>query len=1006
MALQERGVRLVVENQSAFNAALAASNAAVNTLGTTSAGTARDIDTLTNRITFQQRTLGVLQQELAQTAAKYGEGSTQAQRKQIAVDKLTTSIAKDEAALAQLQAQENAAAASSNQLAGGLDKAGKSGNKFGEVMTGALRAVGQFAVQAMAQAARAVASFVANSIKGAGDFEQGMNVLQAQSGATAAQMDKISAKAKELGADLTLPATSAIDAGTAMLELSKGGLDVDQSMDAAKGTLQLAAAAETDVATAANIATGALSAFGLEGNKAGYIADLLTNAANKSRASIGDVAQGFQQAAFRFKSAGQGADDLSASLTVLIQAGLGGSDAGTALQNAVARLQGPTDKAAKLMAELGINVYDANGNMLPMEKIIGVLQKGLGGMTQQERNAALQTIFLSDGMKAMIPLLDAGADGFAKTKAEMNEQGAAAKIAGAQMKGLNGAAAGLMSQLETLALNGVQPLLPLLTALLTRGAELAGQWTSSVGPAMQTTIEFLLAAADVIETGAVPALYALSAATVIYALTNLPSMIAALGTATAAIIANGAAMLAAAGPFAVIAGAIAMVMIKYKQLDDQLKSVADRVLAGNKAYQESVSALEAYDQASETIQEGARGQAEALRQLQDEQRGALEQYTLHRAAYEQFDVASGQTAASLQAERDAINQRTTAIQQGTAALNGQIETYQHVHDTDAIEDVRLMRDAHDDLGGAVQDNVIDYEKLNGEIEKVTEDGAKAIRSYVDTAIELSAKLVESIQKGNKEQTADAAKNYSEQTAAAKAAIGEQLIAFTVAQAEMKGTNQETTNAIISQIEKEFGIAGDMSRTTFTQMENDISTAMENGGGAIDGLGGQLRGRTDDAIKMKEKMDALATEYRAELVHNFEEGLITIDELKEGLAKIPADVYSEVHVHTEYTSSGEPPRSGGSETRHNAAGGPVEMGQRYMVGEFGPEQFVPWTNGQIIPNSKIAPPAQPQQIINVPRPQVIIMQPASTTTNYTTNNNRGGDGGISSDHLFALLGSRG
>ena len=415
------------------------------------------------------------------------------------------------------------AARATDAFFGGLSRGAGASGAFGEVITGALRRVGEVAVDALGQAAQATAGFLKDSLAVAGDFEQTMNVLGATSGATAADLEKVHDKAVALGADLSLPATSANDAAQAMLELSKAGMTVNQAMDAAKGTLQLAAAAETDAATAAQIMSGALNAFELPASDAVRIADLLAAGANASSASMTDLSQGLQQAGFAFHAAGLPAEDLVTSLAALTNVGLTGSDAGTALKNAMMRLMNPTDKAAGLMAQLGFNAYDAQGKMKSWPQIIHDLNKALDGMTEEQRNAALGTIFLSDGMKAMIPLLNLGDEGFAKLKKSVTEQGAAAKVAQAQMQGWNGAVAGLQSQIETLQLIIGEKFLPLLTPLAQQAAVVAGQFTTfaqtflNLVPAIQasdqpiqTFLQALGIAASSVIPGAGTALIALA----------------------------------------------------------------------------------------------------------------------------------------------------------------------------------------------------------------------------------------------------------------------------------------------------------------------------------------------------------------------------------------------------------------------------------------------------------------------------------------------------------------
>jgi TP901 family phage tail tape measure protein len=338
---------------------------------------------------------------------------------------------------------------------------------FQAAMTGAFTAVASAAIEMAAQATQAISGFVTDGIEAAGNFEQSLSVLKATAGATDDEMQAVSEMAFQLGNDMSLPASSATDASDAILELVKSGLSLKDAMAAAKGTLLLATAAETDAGNAAQITAGILNAFNMEGEEAAKIVDMLAAAAGAGAGEISDYALGFQQAGGLFFAAGQDADALAASLQVLIKNGMTGSDAGTALKNTMMALQKPTDQAAKLMESLGVNVYDSQGNMKPFNQIIGIFNEKMFGMTQEQKNAALGTIFLSDGMKAMIPLLNEGQAAFeARTKA-VNESGKAQELANAQTEGFKGAQAALANAVETLQLAIGMKLLPVLTELFT-----------------------------------------------------------------------------------------------------------------------------------------------------------------------------------------------------------------------------------------------------------------------------------------------------------------------------------------------------------------------------------------------------------------------------------------------------------------------------------------------------------------------------------------------------------
>lgn len=304
------------------------------------------------------------------------------------------------------------------------------------------------------------------------DYQSALNLMQAVSGATAEQMARVADTAKALGADMSLPATSAADAATAMVELAKAGLSVEQAMAAAKGVLQLSAAGNLSNAAAAEIAANALNAFSLSGERATDVANLLAAAANASSAEVTDVAAAMRMASAVFASAGVPIESLVAAIGQMANAGIKGSDAGTSLKQMLLSLQAPSDKAKNLMAELGITIYDAQGVMLPFAQIIEQFSTKLGALSQEERNAALATIFGSDAVRAANIVLMQGVDAHNQMLEAVTRQGAAAELAGARMKGLAGALQGLQSQLETVLLEVAEPFLNMIEAWVRGLAEL------------------------------------------------------------------------------------------------------------------------------------------------------------------------------------------------------------------------------------------------------------------------------------------------------------------------------------------------------------------------------------------------------------------------------------------------------------------------------------------------------------------------------------------------------
>lgn len=360
-------------------------------------------------------------------------------------------------------------------------------------------------------AAAAVVGGFKAIIGAAGDYEQSLNTFQAVSKANARQMADVSKLAKQLGRDITLPATSAKDAALAMTELAKGGLTVKDSMAAAKGVLQLSAAAQVDVGEAAKVTAKALNAFGLSGKDATRVADVLANAASKSTGEISDFALGLQQSSAVAKSWGLSLNENTAALMQLAQAGVVGSDAGTSFKQMLQSLNATTKPARAQMEALGVSVFDASGKFVGMRSVIEQFTKGLAGATEEQQKTALKVIFGSDAVRAANILLTEGVGAYDKYVKATQQQGAAADLAKAKMKGFNGAMESFKSSVETLAITVGEKLLPILTPAIRRAAEWVGgleqneQAMGKVKAIVETTSSVVATFADWVKKGATAA---------------------------------------------------------------------------------------------------------------------------------------------------------------------------------------------------------------------------------------------------------------------------------------------------------------------------------------------------------------------------------------------------------------------------------------------------------------------------------------------------------------------
>ncbi|KFI70488.1 phage tail tape measure protein [Bifidobacterium longum] len=303
----------------------------------------------------------------------------------------------------------------------------------------------------MTTAGLAVAAFGVAAVKMAADFDQQMSTVQANTGATSAQMGQLRAAAIEAGASTVYSATESADA---INELGKAGLSTSDILSGGlSGALNLAASDGMAVGDAAELMATTLKQFNLTGAESTQVADALAAGAGKAVGSANDLGLALNQAGLVANSMGVSMQETTGTLAAFANAGMIGSDAGTSLKTMLQRLASPTDKAQSLMDELGINVYDANGKFIGLAGAAGQLQNGLSGLSQQERNAALNTIFGADAVRAANVLYEEGAEGIDGWTKAVSQSGYAADLAAKKNDNLKGDLENLGGSMESLMIS-------------------------------------------------------------------------------------------------------------------------------------------------------------------------------------------------------------------------------------------------------------------------------------------------------------------------------------------------------------------------------------------------------------------------------------------------------------------------------------------------------------------------------------------------------------------------
>lgn len=287
------------------------------------------------------------------------------------------------------------------------------------------------------------------------------------------EMEDLRQLAIQSGQDTVFSAT---DAGNAITELAKGGLtEADIKAGALKTTMDLAASSGMDLGEAANVVVQAMGAFGLSANESAEAANALAGAAAASSTDVEPLTQALAQCSAGAKNAGWSIQETTAVLARFADAGIEGSDAGTSLKTMLQRLAAPTDSAATMIEQLGIQTRDSNGDLLGASEIAEELQNKLGGLDSASRDAALSTIFGSDAMRAATVMMDSGTEGIQKYINAANDQEAAQRLANSQMSDGSRAIEELKGSLETAAIQIgdtlapiVQKVAELITALVNK----------------------------------------------------------------------------------------------------------------------------------------------------------------------------------------------------------------------------------------------------------------------------------------------------------------------------------------------------------------------------------------------------------------------------------------------------------------------------------------------------------------------------------------------------------
>lgn len=281
-------------------------------------------------------------------------------------------------------------------------------------------------------------------------FEAGMNEVQAISGASGKDLEKLSAKAKQMGATTKFSAT---ESATALKYMAMAGWKTNQMVSGLSGVMNLAAASGEDLGTVSDIVTDSMTAFGLKAKDSGHFADVLAKASSSSNTNVAMMGETFKYVAPLAGSMKYSIEDTATAIGLMANAGIKGSQAGTSLRSIITRLVKPPKDAATALNALGISTTKADGSMKPLRETMAELREKFSGLTESQKASYASSIAGQEAMSGLLAIVNASDSDFNKLqKAIDNSSGAAKKQADVMNNNLQGALYDLGSVAESVGI--------------------------------------------------------------------------------------------------------------------------------------------------------------------------------------------------------------------------------------------------------------------------------------------------------------------------------------------------------------------------------------------------------------------------------------------------------------------------------------------------------------------------------------------------------------------------
>ena len=731
------------------------------------------VESLNKQLSAHKRRLEVLKERYKTVTAEEGKFGSGAIRTKTDINNEEAALKNCEAELGRYARKLEMAGGDASDFAAEIAKTNQEVTQSTDgytVMKGALASLVADGIRLAIDAFREFGEAV---FEAGSSFEAGMSEVEAISQATTAEMEQLTAKAVEMGQTTKFTATEAAEG---LKYMALAGWDTESMLSGIGGVMDLAAASGEDLGRTSDIVTDALTAMGYSADQSTHLADVLAQTAANSNTTIDKMGETFKYVAPVIGTMGYTMEDAAVATGLMANAGIKGSQAGTTLRSVITRLAAPPKTAAAAIENLGIQMSDANGEMIPMRDLINQLREKFSGLTKEEKAANAKAIAGQYAMAGFLSIVDSTDESVEKlTEAIDHSAGAAAAMADTMMDNVNGQLTLLKSNIESKFIgvfqkaggkikSGIKEINGAINDLdwdsIGNGiAELTSQFFGFVTMLINNsgTIISVLKTIGAVMLGVFAVSKYASFLTfldqVIYAFGSLQSILSVIAATEA-----GAALASILTPVGLlttaIGGVTAAIIMMGKAYNDSIEKqygLSDSMKETSAEIEEAAEKIQSAHEATQESLNNTEGEFDHIERLKDEYDTLIDANGEVKEGYEdRADFIINELCDALGLEREEIEKivnengklgdsidEIIEKKKAEAILNSYDQEYRQALQ-EREENVRTLAKAQDDLTNAEKR----YNKTKQENKKAHEDADKALKDGKITLTEYNQKILD------------------------------------------------------------------------------------------------------------------------------------------------------------------------------------------------------------------------------------------------------------------------